>query len=182
MLSTNLLPPRQKNLIKFEEIRRGVRFFAVAAVLVFIAASALLSPSYLPIIMATRDFERRLSMEEETARAFRSAETINEAKQLGRRLQSLKERFSAPPKASPLLSQFLIELPSGITVSSFILKKDGEVSVRGGAETRKDLLEFEQILRESEKFEAISSPLSNIIRETDINFFIQGKLKARFKL
>lgn len=182
MLSTNLLPPQQKNIIWFEEMRRYVRFFAIAAALIFVAASALLSPSYLPIIITTRDFERRFSMEEETARTLQSAETIGEAKQLKRRLQSLKERFSAPPKASPLLSQFLGELPSGIIVSSFALKKDGEVSMRGEAETRRGLLEFEQILRESEKFEAISSPLSNIIRETDINFFIQGKLKIRFRL
>ena len=182
MLSTNLLPAKQKNIIWCEEIRRSVRFFTIAVISVFVVASALLSPSYLPIVMTTRDFERRLSMEEETAHTLRSLETIDETKQLKRRIRSLKERFSSPPKALPLLSQFLNELPPGIAVSSFTLNKNGEVSMRGEAETRKDLLQFEQVLRESGKFEGISSPLSNIIRETDINFFIQSKLKTRFGL
>ena len=85
-------------------------------------------------------------------------------------------------RASSIFSMFSDELPGGIEVLNLTVKENGDVAVSGRAATRREILQFEDALRKSGRFESLITPLSNIIRNTDLPFIIQGKLKPEFRL
>ncbi len=181
MLTTNLLPEQEKKAIWLEESRRLILFFTGFVVVELVIVSFLLLPAYLPLVMQRRGLEESLRLEEEAAEHFQVKKTLVALRETVAEINLLKAQTLAPAKASEILDQFLSS-GSGITIAFFGIKSDGEVVLNGTAAARKDLLQFEKTLRESNKFEDITSPLSNIIRENNINFSIRGKLKSLYRL
>lgn len=182
MLTTNLLLPQEKKAVWLEETRRLVVFFACLAVVGLIAASSLLLPSYFPVVIQRQGLEKSLLLEEQAAEHFQVKKTLMALREVLAEINILKTQAAAPANASEILEQFLTPAGGGITIVFFGIKSDGETVLNGLAATRRDLLQFEKTLRDSNKFENITSPLSNIIRETNINFSIQGKLKSMYRL
>lgn len=182
MLTTNLLTPQEKKAVRLEEARRLVMFFAGLSAAGLAIVSSLLLPSYLPLVMQRRGLEESLFLEEQAAERFQVKKTLLSLREVLAEINVLKTQVTAPAKASEILEQFLAPAEGGITIAFLGIKNDGEVMLNGLAATRKDLLQFEKTLRESNKFEDITSPLSNIIRETNINFSIRGKLKSVYRL
>lgn len=182
MLTTNLLPPQEKKAIWLEETRRLILFFLGLAAAGLLMLSALLLPSYLPLVIQRRGLEESLFLEEQAARRFQVRETLVGLEEILDKTNVIKSQATAPSRASDLLEQFLASAGPNITIAFFGVKSGGEVVLNGQAAGRRDLLQFEKTLRESSWFEDISSPLSNIIRETDINFSIRGRLKSVYRL
>lgn len=182
MLTTNLLPIEDKKLVRLEEARRLILFFAGGFVAVFVVSSVLLSPSFLPLFFERRELERSLQLEEEAGRALGVAGTRTRLSDLRMVISSVKLFVSRTTGASQILEEFWQQSRDGVQLSNVTLKKGGEAILTGTAQKRSDLLRFEKILRDSGKFQDLSSPLSNIIRETNINFTLQGKLKPAFGL
>lgn len=181
MLTTNLLPHKEKRMIQLEEARRTVRVLTVGTVVMFLVGSVFLLPSYLPLALEEGELARLLTLEEQASRAL-GVDAINvELRNVQSRVRSLQAFLSEPQRASVLLAGFL-ETGTGVNVVSLNLKQDGSFSVNGVAATRRDLLDFEKALRDSGRFETLSSPLSNITRESRITFVIQGKLKSLHRL
>lgn len=177
MLTTNLLPPKEKRVIQFETVRRTVRLFAVGTVVVFVVGSVFLLPAYLPLALEERELARSLALQEEASRSLAVGEISAKLRLAQSSARSLRSFLQEPQRATALLEGFL-GTDATVSVLSLTLKKDGGFAVNGVAATRRDLLDFEKALRDSGRFESLSSPLSNITRESRINFTIQGKLKS----
>lgn len=182
MLTTNLLPSSEKKILKREETRRTILFFAVAYSAVFFLTSFLLLPTYLPLVVQRQELLRQLEIEEEASRKLGVEESIKELRSVSTGVVSLRTYASVPPRASASLTELLDKAGPGITINLVSVKKDGSVAILGSAARRGNLLALEKALRESGRFQEISSPLSNIIRETDINFSIEGKFKSIYSL
>jgi len=162
-------------MVKREEWRRVIRFFASALCAILIVGIVLLFPSYLTLFLQKRDLERALSLEEGASARLRIAEAVVESRAFQYRLETIKALRDTPSPFSSLWSMFFSG-QGAIVVQHLTVEKGGEFSLNGFASTRTDLLNFEKRLRESEMFQDISSPLSNIVRGTNINFVIQGKV------
>lgn len=182
MLTTNLLPRDEKSSIRSEENFRLVLILVVGFFLAFLVGSLLLLPSYLPFVFARKEFLRQLTVEEELTKQRNVSKIAADANNLKNRLGFLKSYLIKPARGSTLLRDFLGASAGGITISTLSVKKDGFVLIRGEARTRSDLLRLESLLRDSGKFDTISSPLSNIIREINVNFSIEGSLKPHVRL
>lgn len=182
MLTINLLPTGERTRVRAEELSRIVRFFGSALILLFIVASVFLSPSFLPMIFERRELERSLALIEGRAENTKSREILANARAVSKTLLEVGSAFERRARASAVFSMFSDELPSGIEVSNLTVKENGDVVVNGRAATRREILQFEDALRKSERFESLVTPLSNIIRNTDIPFTIQGTLKSEFRL
>ena len=182
MLTTNLLLRQEKKAVWLEETRRLVVFFAGLSVVGLIVASSLLLPSYFPFVIQRQGLEESLLLEEQAAEHFQVKKTLMAVREVWAEINILKTQAGAPSKASGALEQFLTPAGGGISIAFLGIKNDGEMVLNGTAATRRDLLQFEKALRDSNKFEDITSPLSNIIRETGINFSIRGKLKSMYRL
>lgn len=177
MLTINLLPTEEKKIVKLEETRRLILFFAGGLVGVFIIGSALLSPSFLPLYLERSELERSLRLEEEARAALKVDEVFGRIHRFESAISSVRNFTRVSPRASEILEELLAHAGSGIALDNVTVKKGGETVLTGMAQGRRDLLQFEKNLRDSDKFQEISSPLSNIVRETNINFTLQGRLK-----
>ncbi len=64
--------------------------------------------------------------------------------------------------------------PSGIRLAGIDVTPKGKVSVRGMAPTRDHVLRYNDALEASGLFSSISSPLSNILQRTDVQFTFEA--------
>lgn len=177
MLSTNLLPLQEKREIQLEENRRLLIFLTLLSCLVLIVGSLLLLPSYLPLVMERRGLEASLRIEEQASSELGIKKKIVSVKRVVSAVKAVKDYAVKPTSVSSTLGEFLQSSGAAIGISFLSVRHSGEFTLIGRAQTRRDLLNFEQRLRDSKKFEEFSSPLSNIVRETNINFSLQGKIK-----
>jgi len=182
MLTTNLLPSAQKKEVKLEEIRRLVLFFATSAVTILILSSFLLLPSFLTFYFEEKELRRLLTLEEEAASHLGLKETIQNLNALKAQSNALKAYLLQPQVVSEILESLLEDAGPGMVFNDLSIKPGNSVSLQGTAPTRQVLLDFEKKLRESGRFQEVSIPLSNIIRETNINFTLQGKLNPLYRL
>ena len=165
----------------YEYAGRIIKLFAGMVIFVFIIASSLLLPVYLPLYLELRELKKRLLIEEDASKKLRVKETLSQVGAIKATLTSISNFAADSNRASLILEEFLAS-QKGITLFNLQTGKNGQIRVSGKAEARHDLLEFEKKLRESGRFQEISFPFSNIIRETDINFTLEGKLKTSFML
>lgn len=179
MLSINLLPPKEKEVVWLEETRRVVFFFTVFITIIMVIGSMLLIPSFLNLFLEQREFVALTKKEEKVSADLKVEEILAEAKKINLSVQALKEYLSEPPRASALFENLLATVNSSIVISGLEIKKGGKIQVTGVAATRQELLGFEKRLRDSGLLQEISFPISNIIKETNINFVMQGKTKER---
>ncbi len=181
MATSNLLPPKERALIRFEEWRRIALFFTYAGFGILAFGSVVLLPSYLPLRSSERDLNRSRILEEESSSTLHVQETLDGLIREEKMLESFLGHAQGHSRASELLEYFLLH-PTGITLTSLMLKKDGLVSIDGIAGTRQDLLALEGTLRTSGRFQDIRVPLSAIARRADIFFSLRGTLKPAYHL
>lgn len=120
--------------------------------------------------------ERAAKIEEEGGRRLRVSKTASNARNIKNIMFSVKNSVSLPAEISKLFNS-IFSKGTGIIINEMIIQKKENLIINGMASTRKSLLEFEKKLRDSSHIQNLSSPLSNIIKETNINFTLQGKLK-----
>ena len=169
-------------MIWFEEISRIIVFFTVLAVVVLIMGSMLLLPSFFVFSSQQREFERLIKAEEEASQEIKSNDILAASKKINSSISVVKELLSGPPKATAIFANLLGTITPLIVIAGIEVKNTGGVTFTGIAPTRLELLNFEKKLRDSGLFQEISFPISNIIREANIDFVMQGKIKSRYGL
>lgn len=182
MSSINLLPEQEKKRFSREEVLKIARFFSSAGTAVFIFAAILMLPSYFYLTFGASEFARALKIEEDAYRSLGVEEKLRQIKDVRVKLGVIRDYAASAPSASALIEKFLESDGNGIAIANLIIRKDGSASIGGTAETRRDLLNFEKKLRDANIFRELNFPISNIIREADINFSLQGKLNPEHSL
>ncbi|MBI2056462.1 MAG: hypothetical protein HYT37_03710 [Candidatus Sungbacteria bacterium] len=176
MLTANLLPKEEKEVTMHRAFERLSIFFTLCFIAVFFLGGILLLPSYLPLFLSLKERTHTLAVEEEAANQLKVRQLRTEIEETRRVISSLQSFFEPRAGASALLEE-LFRRSQNITIQSLIIDKTAKISLQGRANTRQDLLLFEKSLRESELLQELSLPLSQIVRETNISFILQGKLK-----
>ena len=182
MLQINLLPPHEKRALQMEETTRIARFLGLVTVVILAFGTAGILPSFISTHIVRRELLRSFEFEEQVLKRHSGVQqTVSQAKQTEESLGEIEEYLAAPPHIWLLLERFFTP-GKGVTITSFLVRKDGEVALSGRAETRNDLLNFEESLRTSNRFHEIAFPLRNIVRERNIQFTVEGKLKPEYGL
>lgn len=177
MLDTNLLPPEARKALWYEEQRKLVVFFVILMSGIFLAGFALIVPSYASIEAEESGLNDRLRFEEGVTEKLLVNQSVARIIGVKSEISKVRGYFENSGAGSEFLTDFLGRAGGGILVSYLSVAKDGVVTIQGRAATRRDLLAFEKQLRESSLLQDISFPLSSIVRDKDIDFSIQGKLK-----
>lgn len=154
---------------------------AVLAILIFAGGFLFLAPSLLATRLAEWEFIRSLTAEDQAAGRDTTRKTISEARSVREAITEVRSSAVQPPRASAILGRFFAA-GEGISVTSLLIRRDGTLALGGHAANRTYLLGFEERLRSSGRFHEITFPLSNIVRERDIEFTVQGKLKPEYGL
>lgn len=182
LLNINLLPSGEQKALAREELRRIIQFFGLSISGIFFVGILLLFPSYFPLFFEERGLEQSVKIERDASEQLHVDETLKKVRFVKDALDSFSSSLARQKKTSEALVPFFSSRGSGISFTILTIKKEGNVVLSGRAEKRSDLLAFEKMLRESERFQEITFPLSNIVREIDIQFTMQGKLKPAYGL
>ncbi|MBI5045542.1 MAG: hypothetical protein HZC14_00855 [Candidatus Niyogibacteria bacterium] len=178
----NLLPPADQKKVATE---RFLRFCVVACVglaCVFAVALAFLAPSYLYLILQSRELERGLQIEKESPE-LRKAESIESAiKDLNNRVGALHGSLALLRDPAKEIDAVLRFQPFGISFHTFFYKANkgesvGTLTVLGYADTREALLKFVDKLEQSGFFGKVYSPISNLLSREKVEFSLVLDIK-----
>ncbi len=182
MLGINLLPQEEKQTVRLEEARRAVGLFTLCFLLVAATGVALLLPSYFSSYFLRRELERSLAdAERDAAGRGMVREILVEAKKTKDAVGAVRAALAVPATGAQIMEKFSAP-GEGIAITSFSIRSTGEVAIEGRAATRDQLLALEQDLRASGLFLEVAFPLDDLVRERDIRFSAQAKLKLPFGL
>ncbi|KKW18448.1 MAG: hypothetical protein A2131_01600 [Candidatus Sungbacteria bacterium GWC2_49_10] len=177
MLTTNLLPQEDKKTIELVKAAKLTRAAAVFICGFLVANAVLVLPTLLPLLFERKELKRELATGQEAQQKFQVSARSKELKALAATLREIRVYASQPHYPSKILDTLANHGNAAISLETITVTQTGDVLLNGKADTRKALLEFESTLRNSPYLNDITSPLSNIIRESNISFSIQGNLK-----
>ena len=181
MFHANLLPDEEKKIVTLEQWLRVITFFGVAINGILVIGITMLAPAYLPLYFQNRELERAFSIQQQAARQVNAEQIVRSAAHIQAVIASLHQATDRPSGALAIFDLFAAP-PSGVVITAFSVDKGATVSLVGNATTRNNLLMFEQNLRDSSRFQDITSPLTNIIQETNITFTFKATLKPGYAL
>lgn len=171
----NLLPQNLKRRITLEYRWRLVTTASALAGTAAIVASTFLIPSYLLVL--TREHAAN-----DDAASAASALGAGDNKTNASRIAALKNMLSVldTRTATPILSRLIDELTSsriaGITITNIrLIAGKGSsyaVTVMGQAQSRSELLVFNEALKQHANFSGINLPIDELIKNTDIPYHI----------
>lgn len=175
----NLLPYDEKKKVNQDRLLHlgTIILFSVSIVLFF--GVVLMFPAYFNLLGQKNNLER----EEEIMRKNAPVETLNkvnaEIKKNGRRIKIILTSQKGE-SISSTYGKILGARTTGIILSKLSLDKDesGEARIllSGKAVSRESLLGFTKNLEELKIFKKIGSPISNILKKTDVDFSLNLEL------
>ena len=91
-------------------------------------------------------------------------------------LRLLSGRTAASVAWSRVLADIAAGAPPGVALERITINSDDwNISIRGGAPTRDEVLAMRRALENEPSFTDVSSPLSNILQRTNVNFEFELK-------
>lgn len=170
MIGLNLLPAKEKVSLKKERLYQ----FIIISLLIFFLGTILVS---LELFFTKKLLEENLPS---------YGLILNKNQQLAEKIRKINFELIAIEKIqsdyskiSPILvSLAQASFPNSIRVKSFVLNKGTkQFEIKGWAENRTELLKFQGNLEKLEFISKIESPLSNILKQENIEFEFKGELR-----
>ena len=166
----NLLPLQQKDAIYKDVL---ARFFSVALLIVAFWILIFFVLAYNAVFYLNLQIpaiEERLNAESETQKANIVQSVENDISELNEALLRIeiirkKEAFNFPY----ILRLVGGAVPGGANLRNITFQSE-MMTISGHADERAQVLELEDMLKQEPIFKDLDSPLSNIVKERDINF------------
>lgn len=178
MLRLNLLPPQEKKELELAEIGHWfISFFGLILVILMIFSLLLFSTyAYLSILVKAQN--ELIAIEQS------NVEIVGQVKQIEEKIKQTNQNLSQIYHLqkdfvcwSPILEELARTVPQGIYLTNFSYQAlTNQVNLNGRAETREQLLIFQQTLKENPQFIELEAPLSNLLKQRDIDFSFSFKL------
>ncbi len=155
-------------------LRLTALFLLMASFAIFIACAAIL-PAYFTSSEKYSIVSRKLDLEKSKPLSSFGAQSISEAQDLNSKLtlveNSEKNKF---PISEKVIGAVLLDKTPGIKISQILYEDDGmqgrKINILGIASTREALLFFEQTLQNDTAFKNVNLPVSNFVKESNIEF------------
>lgn len=174
----NLLPPDEKENLRRRRAAHFVFSYCLVLTVLFVVFIIILWLLTLALRWNLSVTEKRLESERELARV-QQVENLEQKIAFANEIFSSavsieKERTAVVSRIADLLST----IPSGVTLKTlgFDAAK-GIFNLEGEAVAREDFIDFENIIKQSNLYENLDSPISNILKQTNLSFRISFSLK-----
>lgn len=173
----NLLPPERREEIKNLRYTGIILKIGVMAVFALVVLACFSYACFYFISVEERSIDEETALFEQTASYKEALKNQNSLREYDKIASKVKSGFEKQEKYWGVISEINSITPKGIVFSMFALSEEGELSLKGIAYTRTDMLDFKKGLEQSSLFEKVESPISNFVVETDINFEFTAKIK-----
>jgi len=168
----NLLPNEDKITNKKDYLSR---LFMVSGILLFVVitiAFVLFLPVFLSLFFEEKDLSGQLKVIKQGDTSVEAEKIYADLDVLNTRLSLYEKNNNEVRQVSVLIEKIIALKTSGIRISYLKYEKDsnGKIVIIGKSDNRADFVDFKKKLEDDELFGAVSSPLSNLLKETDISF------------
>ncbi len=171
MIKLNLLPPQQKEELRLVEFNRLLVSFAFRFSIVLVIFILLLISSYFCLLIIIRAQNNLIEVRQNDEKAQYQAEVEQRIEQINQEVGKISVKQDKLIIWTPILERLSKITPRGLYLINFSYQaSNNKVSLTGWAENRDKLLRFEKLLKETPYFGEVEAPLSNLIKQTDINF------------
>jgi hypothetical protein len=171
MIYNNLLPKEYQKRTNQEKMTRFFLLFYFYAAIVFASGAVLLLPAYFSLTFQEEDILRQINLTKKSVEARRVEEAEQSIRDVNKKLEVLAAHRSSP--ISSYLAALSEKTLAGVTLSSIIYSKEKQtMEIHGKALERPYFLKFLENLKQEEKFKSIDSPISNLLKERDLDFVV----------
>jgi len=178
MIEFNLLPPEEKAEINSQKDFKKVLVwgsFSLIFVLIFLA---MLSSIWLYLLIQLNSIQSIVNEMEASSQNKTFNDIKKEIDDANQRMQSF-DKLQIQGKQYSFYWQKLTESAiSGITLKHALIN-DTKVVIEGRAATREILLSFKDALKNSAYFQNLNIPLSNFLKQNNIDFSLTFELKQQ---
>lgn len=170
----NLLPSEEKKELK------EIKFFSFIVIveiliiifLLILSLMLFLIKSY--IVAEVRSQEFLINKEQESLNSAKFGEVEKNIKGINQEFSQLNFFYENQKDLTPLFETITRFVPAGIYITSLsYLKDSSEIVLQGSAKKREDILKFKKSLEDNGQFENFYSPISNLVKPENINFFFK---------
>jgi len=171
MIKLNLLPPAEKTRLKWKALTNWLVFFGGWFGFFLAVFTALLLGAFFSLSILLNTQKELIQTRENTKQNRNIAEIEKKVKQVNQDIEKIRQKQESFILWTPLLEEISQITPSGVYLTRFYYYATSDrVELRGWAEKREYLLKFEDALKKSPYFTKVESPLSNLIKQKEINF------------
>ncbi len=177
MIELNLLPPPEKELLNLDQAQRWLVFYGGAIVLLILGFVTLLGLVWFFILIQLKTYTLTIK---NTESSFQG-QSIEHQKSLiadfNQNLGKIDRTQQEHKFYSSVLAELANSMPAGARLEGLAIDETDLVTLSGFASKRSDVLLLKQVLEKSDSFTNVESPLSNLTKQTDINFSFKLKIK-----
>jgi Tfp pilus assembly protein PilN len=171
MLKLNLLPPKEKKELELAELNRLAVSLAFRFLIILIIFVLLLANTYFCLSILIKAQKDLIEIRQSDKEAQHQTEFEEKIKQINREAKQIYAKQNNLIVWTPILEKLSKSTPQGVYLINFSYQaSNNQIKISGWAKNRDRLLAFENSLKEVSYFEEVQSPLSNLIKQADINF------------
>lgn len=177
----NLLPEKEKKQFKLHILNRQIivsGLFSIGAIL-FLSIFMLII--YLTLFLTQSQIKQSNVLFSEAQELEERISQLNKelAGFINQRLEYLNQIEDKKIYWSEVLEQLTIITPDNVRLVLLETdkKEENKIKIGGNAKTRDDVLLFQKILEQEKQFIEIESPLSNFVKQKDVDFYFSFKIK-----
>ncbi|OGF82370.1 hypothetical protein A3B18_02190 [Candidatus Giovannonibacteria bacterium RIFCSPLOWO2_01_FULL_46_13] len=177
----NLLPYEDKKTGARENLRRFLVMAISFVSIVVLFGIILIVPTFISLRVQRESLKDEEANAKSGAPLDRLKEIEVEINKLNSRLGVLESR-SGSPVASDAIKKVIDSAPGGISVEEISFSEPrglepAKIILNGMADKREDLVAFVKSLEDSGEYDKVDSPLSNILKKTEVDFSLSLNLK-----
>ena len=177
MLKLNLLPSQEKKELKTAEMNQWfilfggwLFFFLIIFILLCLSVYFYLSI----LVRAQNDLMEAQERHNKTQELAQFEKQIQEANQSVSQVYGLQKGLKS---LTPVLEELVGLAPEGVSLTDFSYEKSfSRIELNGRALLREQFLIFQKKIEESPDFTDIDSPISNLLKQKDVDFVLSFKI------
>lgn len=176
-IKLNLLPPQEKEAIAVDRAHRWIIFYGSAILGILLIFIVLLGTIWLYLAIQLKTVSVNLN----SSQAGLQGQDLKTQQDLIAQLNKDLVEMDVLQKNHKLYSKFLIALteliPAGARLNGLDINDKEEVIMEGFAQRRDQVIFLKDSLEKSALFSNVESPLSNLVKQADINFYFKFNLR-----
>jgi len=178
MFKINLLPPQERKRLELTKFSFLLISFGIRLVIILIIFVIILITTYFSLLILVKSQDNSIEARQNDEKVQYQIEIEEKIKKVNQEANNIFIKQSEIIVWTPILEELSRINPNGLYLINFSYRSSSEqIDITGWAKDRDGLLKFEEMLKESSYFQEVESPLSNLIKQTDINFSFTVKPK-----
>jgi len=173
----NLLPSQEKEELKNEEKFKTTIILGSLSFVFLIFLGLLLFSIKINILSEIQDKKVLIEIESRSSENPQIKEFEKNVAETNQKISQLNSFYKNQTSIPSALEKISNLLPANVYLTSLSYQKENsQVILQGYAQTREGLLEFKKSLESQKEVKNLDSPISNLIKSTNIDFYFSFNL------